>query len=91
MGSVTTLFLVFRNVNSAQVILPGRTTDMSGCPVVSGVKSGLKDEVHRSELSLSALKKSWKVSESHLQWLEGETIEGVRRPALVQNCKFNIR
>lgn len=67
MGSVTAFFLVFRDVNSVQVILSGWTIDVSECPVESGVKSVLKDEVYGSELILSALEKNWKVQESHLQ------------------------
>lgn len=77
---MTTLFLVFGNVNSAQVVLYGWNTDVSGWPLASGVKSGLNGKVHRSELSLSPLETSWKLRISHLQWLERETIEGVSLP-----------
>lgn len=89
MASVTALFLVFRNVKSAQVVLSGWTTDVSGCPVVSGIKSGLKDEVHRSELSLATLEKSWEVRVSYLQWLDKQLRESGELP--LWETEFNIK
>lgn len=88
MGRVTMLLVISRNAKCAQVEIPSWTIDVSRCPCV---KSGLKDEVHRSELILSALEKSWKIRVSPLQWLEREIIEGARIVALVENCEFNER